>query len=95
VSSLLPEGVDHLSDAPYNLHQAIVFALRVLDWEDFSPDERPPKRIWLDNERLSAHFKEVQRKRDEKYGNKQDDEDDLPDSDPRVQRNTVELITRG
>lgn len=95
MSSLLPEGVDHLVDAPYSLHQSIIFALRVIRWEeDLSPDERPPKRIWLDNRRLEAHFAEVQRKRDEKYGDKRD-EDDLPDDDPRVKHNTVRLISGG
>jgi hypothetical protein len=96
VSSLLPEGVDHLVDAPYTLHQNIVFALRVIRWEEeLSPDERPPKRIWLDNDKLTAHFDEVQRKRDEKYGGKRDGDDDLPDDDPRVKHNTVRLITSG
>jgi hypothetical protein len=97
VSSLLPEGVEHLVDAPYSLHQSILFALRVIRWEEeLSPDERPPKRIWLDNPRLEAHFAEVQRKRDEKYGgNGSRDDRDLADNDPRVKHNTVRLITSG
>lgn len=96
MSSLLPEGVDHLSDAPYTLHQAIVFGLRVLEWEELSPDERPPKRLWLNNAALNTHFEEVQRKRDEKFkpGGGSDSRD-LPDEDPRVKRNSVRLISSG
>lgn len=39
-----------------------------LAWEELPKDERPPKRIWLDGEDLQGWFKEVERRREEKYG---------------------------
>lgn len=39
-----------------------------LAWEELPKDERPPRRIWLDGEDLTDWFKEVERRREEKYG---------------------------
>lgn len=88
MSSLLPDGISHLGDAPYTLHQAITQALRILNYEEFPRDERPPKRIWFDGERLTAHWQRVEKARDEKYGTKTD-EPEGPSED-----NAVELLTR-
>ncbi len=93
MSQLLPEGIDHLGDAPYTLHNAILIALRILDYEGLPTEERPPKRIWLDNEKLNKHWKQVEATRRKKYGIKGDedtDEDDEPMTD-----NAVELVKRG
>jgi hypothetical protein len=68
VSALLPKGCRSLVDAPYHLHDAIVHALHFLKWEELPPDERPDKRIWLDGEKLTAHFEAVDRMRKAKYG---------------------------
>lgn len=35
----------------------------ILSWEELPEEERPPKRIWLDDERLNAFFQEVRRRR--------------------------------
>ncbi len=102
VSLLLPDGIDHLGDCPYPLHGAICSALRILDYEEFPIDERPPRRIWLDNDRLNAWWKEVERKRKVKYGDPAasdpvvgDEPEDDDYASPVSQRNAVELITRG
>jgi hypothetical protein len=42
----------------------------VIGFDELEEQERPPRRIWLDNERLSEWFKEIKRKRNERYGGK-------------------------
>jgi hypothetical protein len=97
VSLLLPDGIDHLGDCPFTLHAAITAALRILNYEEFPIEERPPRRIWLDGERLESHWRDVERRREEKYKNPAsadsgDDDEDDPHS--FAQTNAVELITR-
>jgi hypothetical protein len=57
-------------DCPHTLFTAIRVALMVISFDELPEDERPARRIWLDNDRLEAWFKEVKRRRDEKYGGK-------------------------
>lgn len=52
------------------LHDAIVVGIRYLSWEELPSEERPPRGIYLDNEKLKAHFKKVEKAREEKYGGK-------------------------
>lgn len=73
VASLFPEGVSQLSDAPYTLHQAITLGLQFLGFLEMQKDERPPRGIWLDVDRLEEHFRAVERRREEKYGGKDDE----------------------
>ena len=48
----------------------------VLDWQENLPsNEMPPEWMWPFAERLTDWFKEVKRKRDEKYGNDSVDDD--------------------
>jgi hypothetical protein len=68
VSALLPEGCRSLIDLPYHLHEAIVMALHFLKFEERPADERPPKRIWLDPEKLGAHWEGVDRMLRARYG---------------------------
>jgi hypothetical protein len=70
VAELLPDGVDDLRDCPHVLFQAIRAALVVLSFDELAEDERPPRRIWNDGEQLSEWFKEIKRKREEKYSDK-------------------------
>lgn len=44
--------------------------MMILTFDELDRDERPPRRIWLDAERLGEWFKEVERKRKAKYGGK-------------------------
>jgi hypothetical protein len=68
VSSLFPPGIDHLADLPHTFHDALMFALMALSWEELPKEERPPRNIWLDSKALNKHFKAVERVRKEKYG---------------------------
>jgi hypothetical protein len=67
VSVLFPEGVTSVADLPYNLFEAIRLALIFVKFEEMPKEERPPKRIWLDAEKLEAHMKWVEKQRDAKY----------------------------
>jgi hypothetical protein len=62
VSALLPEGITSLSDAPFNLVNAITMGLSFLGFEEVALEDRPPKRIWLEPEKLSAHWKAVKKR---------------------------------
>jgi hypothetical protein len=42
----------------------------VISFDELADDERPPRRIWLDSERMDEWFKDVRRRRTEKYGGK-------------------------
>jgi hypothetical protein len=63
VSSLFPPGFDDLRDLPHALFHAIRLAGTFLTFEDLEERDRPPKRIWLDGERLRDWFDEVRRRR--------------------------------
>jgi len=68
VSSLLPPGVEHLYDAPYNLVEAIRMAMFFNGFVEYPEKERPPKKIWLDTEKMESWWREVKANR--KSGNK-------------------------
>jgi hypothetical protein len=93
VSQLLPDGVDGLADCPYTLHDAILGALRILGYEEFPIEERPPRHMWLDAEALVKWWDEVSHARKQKFGlpDDQDDNDDDYDENPLA----GELISRG
>lgn len=69
VSSLFPPGVHHIWDLPHPLFHAIRLALGWLKFEELPEEERPPKSIWLDEERMNAWWAEVKRAREEKMKN--------------------------
>lgn len=96
MSQLLPDGIRHLGDAPYTLHRAITQALRILDYEEFPIEERPPRRIWMDNDRLTDWWRDVERQRKEKWNSPTSSSETLDDDEdgPTVQHNAVELIVR-
>jgi len=65
ISELFPEGVDDVRDLPYILFDSIRYAMLFASFDDnLDLDERPPKRVWLDNDKLKAHMEWVRRKRD-------------------------------
>lgn len=39
-----------------------------ISFDELPEDERPPRRMWLDDEGLKAHFDRIRRDRDAKYG---------------------------
>jgi hypothetical protein len=66
ISSLFPVGITRLWDLPYTIMHAIRLALVYLSWEQLPKEEQPPKKIWLDNDRLESWFAEVTRNRESK-----------------------------
>lgn len=68
VSRLFPPEIENLADLPYNIHDAIRMGLAFLSYEELPKDEQPPRRIWLDADRMKAWWDEVERKREDKYG---------------------------
>ena len=92
MSLLLPDGIDHLGDCPFTLHEAILTGLRILGYEEFPKDERPPRNIWFDSDKLNAWWEEVERKREERF---KVGADKQPASEIGWEENAVELITRG
>lgn len=64
---LLPPGTT-LLDCPYTVFEAVRVGGIFLSWDELEEDERPPKRIWLDGERLEDWWLHVKRLREEKYG---------------------------
>lgn len=92
VSLLLPQGIDHIADAPYTLHHAILQGLRWNKIRELPPDEQPPKRIWLDDEKMADWWQEVDAKRREKYGIKKDDDAGVEGVD--YAENEISLIAR-
>lgn len=68
MSSLFPPGIEKLYDLPFTIHHAILAALNYLSFNELPKDERPPRWMWLDGEKLDEWFKDVERLRDQKYG---------------------------
>lgn len=67
MSVLFPEGVRSLADMPYQLHDAISVGLQFLRFTEMESEESPPRKIWLDSDQLTSHFKAVEKRREEKY----------------------------
>jgi hypothetical protein len=95
VSALLPDGVANLADCPHTLYEAIITGLRILGYEEFPLDERPPKEIWVDGEKLVQWWEQTNRKRREKYGLPETDEDGEQDGGYEENALVKELIKRG
>lgn len=68
VSSLLPEGVSDMKDAPFTWFDAVKIALTILSFDELASDERPPRRMWLNGDQLKEWFDGVKRRREAKYG---------------------------
>lgn len=67
VSSLFPPGITLLADVPHHLADAISKGLAFVSFDELPSDEKPPRMIWLDEERLSDWFDEVAKRREEKW----------------------------
>lgn len=68
LSSLFPPGIERLYDLPFTIHNAILAALNFLSFNELPKEERPPRWMWQDGEKLDEWFKEVERLREAKYG---------------------------
>lgn len=93
IEQLLPDGIADLRDAPYVLIGAVRHAMAILSWEELPDDERPPRTLWNDGEKLDAWFKDVRRRREEKYGTGKRSGPG-PIEDP-VQNDAVRLLIQG
>jgi hypothetical protein len=89
VHTLFPDGVHRLTDLPYTLHDAILAALNFISFDELLDDERPPRKIWGDGEKLNLWFEDVKRRRNEKYGQAESGKD--PIKDP-VRNGAVDLL---
>jgi hypothetical protein len=56
-------GEFDLRDAPYTLFAAIHTGLFFLGFDDWEVDERPPKSVWLDSDKLKEHVDGIKQKR--------------------------------
>jgi hypothetical protein len=63
VSELLPPVVKNLRDCPWRWFEAIRLAMFFLSFEELPEEDRPPKKIWLDNEAMESHFAALKAKR--------------------------------
>lgn len=63
VSQLLPDG-HRLDDAPYVWFDGVRWALMVLSFDELPSEDRPPRRIWNDGEKLEAWWADVKRRRE-------------------------------
>lgn len=69
VSSLLPPGVKSLYDAPHLFVDALRTALYFLSFEELEKHERPPKKYWLNNDKMNQWWADVEANRRSKSGN--------------------------
>jgi hypothetical protein len=80
VSELYPPGIADLREVPYLWFDAIRKAIVFLSFEEnLEKDERPPKAIWLDGDKLAAHFAWVEQRRKERYSGKGDGSSEIDD----------------
>lgn len=68
VSSLFPPGITQLADLPHHVGDAISKGLAFSSFDELPSDEKPPRKIWLDEELLGDWFDQVSKRREEKYG---------------------------
>lgn len=75
VSELYPPGITDIREIPHLWFDAIRKAIVFLSFEEnLEKEERPPKSIWLDKDKLETHFAWVEQRRKERYSGKGDEE---------------------
>jgi hypothetical protein len=68
LSSLFPPGITTIWDLPHTLHGAIRLALYFLKFEEIPYEEdRPPRHIWLEPERMERWWKDVKQAQEARY----------------------------
>lgn len=65
MSQLFPPDIHELADLPHHIFDAIRAAHIYLSFEELPEDERPPKRIWRDGDKMAEFFDGVRRRRNE------------------------------
>lgn len=66
ISSIFPPGISRLYDLPFTIFNAIRLALHFISFEELPREERPPKKIWLDGDRMTEWWREVEENRKRK-----------------------------
>jgi len=57
LDTLFPEGITKILELPWTITRAIEHAKTVLSWyEHLSDEDRPPKSIWMDDQKLKKWF---------------------------------------
>lgn len=51
-----------LQDCPYPLFDAVMAGFYFIAFDEWDEEDRPPKSIWLDEERLRSHVEGIRRK---------------------------------
>lgn len=75
----MPKGITSIEDIPWDLTCALRHADQILDWHENLPeDELPPEWMWRFDAELNDWFDQVKEKRDEKYGSRSDDREQVP-----------------
>lgn len=87
---LFPPGVTDLRELPGGYFDAITMALSFLSFEELPDDDRPPRKIWLNNEALKEHFAAVKAR----YKAKGDPNAPEPIEDPVDNPAAKDLIAR-
>jgi hypothetical protein len=63
ISSLFPPGIARIWDLPHTIHRAIRMALYFISFENIvDKQDKPPKHIWLDGERMDAWWAAVEQR---------------------------------
>lgn len=55
-------------DLPFTIHNLILGALGFLSFDELPDEERPPKNIWLDGDKMKAWWVEIRRMREARDG---------------------------
>lgn len=63
VRELFPKGIDDIRDLPHTCFNAIRLGLTFLGFEELPEEDIPPRRIWMDGEKLEEHFNAVRARR--------------------------------
>lgn len=91
MSVLFPDGISNIVDLPFHIHDAISQGMSYVSFDELESEERPPKSIWLDQDKLGHWFDAVSKRRKEKYGGGKDDK---TIEDP-VQNDAVSMLIAG
>jgi len=65
---LLPPGVEDIREMPGQHFDLIRRSMIFLGFEEMPEEDRPPRKIWLDDKELVAHFDRLKEKRKAEAG---------------------------
>lgn len=65
---LLPQGITDIREMPASHFDLIRRSMIFLSFEEMPEEDRPPRKIWLDDVKLVAHFDRLKEKRKTEAG---------------------------